>query len=280
MTNKLQTLLDQLNAEAATFSGRFGLAAQAVDADTPILFQAEEIFPTASVIKLAVVAEYLAQVETGHLSPGELITLDAADKVGGAGVLLDLQPGLTLTLQDLAMLTITLSDNTASNLLIKTVGGLAPVNARLASLGMPQTTLGRLFIFDSPADNTGSPADFLTFLLALARGQMVSPAASRQLLAMMERQQYTSYIPRYLPFHPFAAEYGLPQAVNVANKVGMLPGVVNDAALLTTPTNRYALVIFSRDCADYRPDPDNEGALLVARLAKMVYDYFVDGVGG
>lgn len=280
MTNKLQTLLDQLNAEAATFSGRFGLAAQAVDADTPILFQAEEIFPTASVIKLAVVAEYLAQVEAGHLSPAELITLDAADKVGGAGVLLDLQPGLTLTLQDLAMLTITLSDNTASNLLIKTVGGLAPVNARLASLGMPQTTLGRLFIFDSPADNTGSPADFLTFLLALARGQMVSPAASRQLLAMMERQQYTSYIPRYLPFHPFAAEYGLPQAVNVANKVGMLPGVVNDAALLTTPTNRYALVIFSRDCADYRPDPDNEGALLVARLAKMVYDYFVDGVGG
>lgn len=279
MTNKLHTLLDQLNAEAATFSGRFGLAAQAVEADTPILFQAEEIFPTASVIKLAVVAEYLAQVEAGHLSPAELITLDAADKVGGAGVLLDLQPGLTLTLQDLAMLTITLSDNTASNLLIKTVGGLDPVNARLASLGMPQTTLGRLFIFDSPADNTGSPADFLTFLLALARGQMVSPAASRQLLAMMQRQQYTSYIPRYLPFHPFAAEYGLPQAVTVANKVGMLPGVVNDAALLTTPTNRYALVIFSRDCADYRPDPDNEGALLVARLAKMVYDYFVGDEG-
>jgi len=279
MTNKLQTLLDQFSAEAQTFSGRFGLAAQAVDSDTPILFQAEEVFPTASVIKLAVVAEYLAQVEAGHLSPVELITLDAADQVGGAGVLLDLQPGLTLTLQDLARLAITISDNTASNLLLKAVGGLAPVNARLASLGMHQTTLGRRFIFDSPADNTGSPADFLTFLLALARGQVVSPTASRQLLAMMQRQQYTTYIPRYLPFHPFAAEYGLPQEVTVANKVGMLPGVVNDAALLTTPTGRYALVIFSRDCADYRPDPDNEGALLVARLAKVVYDYFVGDYG-
>jgi hypothetical protein len=83
-----------------------------------------------------------------------------------------------------------------------------------------------------------------------------------------------AYIPRYLPYHPFAAEYGLPQTITVANKVGMLPGTVNDAAIITIPSHSYVLVIFTRDCPDTTPDPDNEGALLVARLSKRIYDFF------
>jgi hypothetical protein len=56
----------------------------------------------------------------------------------------------------------------------------------------------------------------------------------------------------------------------------MLAGTVNDAALITTPSLTYALVIFTRDCRDHRPDPDNEAALLVARLSKKVYDVFLN----
>lgn len=83
------------------------------------------------------------------------------------------------------------------------------------------------------------------------------------------------YIPRHLPYHPFAAEYGLPQTITIANKVGMLPGTINDAAIITTPSVSYALVIFTRDCRDNRPDPDNEGALLVAQLSKRICDYIM-----
>jgi len=83
------------------------------------------------------------------------------------------------------------------------------------------------------------------------------------------------YIPRYLPFHPYAADYGLSQILTVANKVGMLPGTINDAAIISTQSWAYALVIFTRDCQDNRPDTDNEGALLVARLSKHIYDYYL-----
>ena len=86
------------------------------------------------------------------------------------------------------------------------------------------------------------------------------------------------YIPRYLPFHPFAAEYDLPQTITIANKVGMLRGTVNDAAIITAPSFSYALVIFTRDCQDTRPDPDNEAALLVSRLSKQIYDYFLSTI--
>jgi beta-lactamase class A len=204
----------------------------------------------------------------------QAIILRAEDQVGGSGVLKDLRPGLRLTLHDLATLTLTVSDNTAANLLVEQVGGLACLNRRLELLGMSHTIMGRLFVFDSPADNTGSPADFLNLLLRLARHEVISPAHSREILELMRRQQFMGYIPRYLPFHPYAAEYGLPQTVIVANKVGMLPGTVNDVAVITTPSLSYVLVIFSRDCLDTTPDPDNEGALLVARLSKRIYDYF------
>ena len=276
MKANLDFLFDYFDEEAGEFSGRFGLAAQRIDAIDPILFQADELFPTASVIKLAVLAEYLAQVAAGQLNPNRRLTLEAEDQVGGSGVLKDLQPGLLLTLQDIATLSITVSDNTAANLLINQVGGLGRVNARLQALGMASTTMGRPFIFGSAADNTGTPADFLRLLLLVARGRLVNPAVSQQMLDLMARQQYLTYIPRYLPVHPFAAEYDLPQTVTIANKVGMLPGVVNDAAIITTPSGTYALVIFSRDCQDTRADPDNEAAGLVARLSKQIYDYFLN----
>jgi len=275
MPDKLKSLIDYFNRQARTFSGQVGLAAQRLDRETPVLYHADDIFPTASVIKLVVLAEYFAQVEAGRLRPDQPVILQASDRVEGSGILKDLQPGLRLTLADVATLAITVSDNTAANLLIEQVGGLEPINTRLQALGMHNTTMGRPFIFDSTADNTGTPADFLKLLLTVARQQFISPTVSQTMLALMRRQQYMNYIPRYLPFHPFAAEYGLPQSITIANKVGMLPGTVNDAAIIATPSLTYAVAIFTRDSRDRRPDPDNEAALFVARLSKRVYDFFL-----
>lgn len=275
MTNDLGILLDTFEAEAQNFSGQFGLAAQRLEANAPILYCADDLFPTASVIKLAVVAEYFAQIESGEVTPDQPVIMRAEDRVGGSGVLKDLQPGLQLTLQDIATLSITVSDNIAANLLIQQVGGVGRVNARLQALGMHNTVMGRPFIFGSTADNTGTPADFLRLLVRLAGQQLINSTASQQMLDMMRRQHYMAYIPRYLPYHRFAAEYNLPQTVTIANKVGMLRGTVNDAAIIRTPSVAYALVIFTRDCQDTGPDPDNEAALVVARLSKQVYDYFL-----
>ncbi len=274
MTDQLKNLWAYFEDETKSFSGQFGLAAQRIDGDKPILYHADHLFPTASVIKLVLLAEYFAQVAAGELAPDYQVAIKAEDQVGGSGVLKDLQPDLRLSLQDIATLAITVSDNTAANLLIEQVGGLTRINARLQTLGMLNTTMGRSFIFDATVDNTGTPADFLGLLLKLARQQLINPAVSQQMLALMRRQQYMTYIPRYLPYHPFAVEYSLPQIITIANKVGMLRGTVNDAAIITSSSLSYALVIFTRDCQDHRPDPDNEGGLLVARLSKRIYDYF------
>lgn len=275
----LVNLLDDIRREADAFSGYVGLAAQRIDAGEPIYFNADDIFPTASVIKLVVLIEYLAQVSTAELRADSSVTLRHEDQVGGSGILKDLQPGAQITLHDVATLSISISDNTAANLLIEKVGGLARIEARLAALGMSQTVMGRRFMTASPIDNTGSPADFLHLLLRVAQGQIVSPAVSDGVLELMRRQQIMFYSPRYLPYHPFATEYNLPRPLIIANKVGRLSDAVNDAALITTPSFTYGLVIFTRACTDPRPDPDNEASLLVARLSKRIYDYFETSAG-
>jgi beta-lactamase class A len=275
MMSDLNRLFDYFADKAQSFSGHYGLAAQRIEADTAILYHADDVFPTASVIKLAVVAEYLAQVDAGTLAPDQPVVVRAEDQVGGSGVLKDLQPGLTLTLHDIATLSMSVSDNTAANLLIEQVGGISRINVRLQDLEMFNTRMGRSFVFDSAADNIGTPADFLSLLLKVAHQQLISPAASQQMLDLMRRQQFMHYIPRYLPIHPFATEYGLPQTIAIANKVGMLRGTVNDAALIAADDVSYALVIFTRDCQDDQPDPDNEAAELVAQLSKRVYDFFL-----
>ena len=134
MQSSLKSLFEDFSSEADSFSGHFGLAAQRTDAAKPILYRADDVFPTASVIKLVVLAEYFAQVSTGELSPDQEITIRAEDQVGGSGIINDLAPGLRLRLADLATLSITVSDNTAANMLINQVGGLTRINARLQQL--------------------------------------------------------------------------------------------------------------------------------------------------
>ncbi|MFQ5857319.1 MAG: serine hydrolase [Anaerolineae bacterium] len=266
---------------ARAFSGTLGVAARRLDSDErcpepvegTIGFNARERFPTASCIKVPILVELFRQAKAGALDLGEEIVLRAEDQVPGTGVLKDLQPGLRLTLEDLATLAITVSDNTAANLLIDRVGQ-GSINARIAVLGMRDTYLGTKFVFDAPERNVGTPADFCRLLTLLARRAILDRTTCDGLLAVLSRQQYVDYIPRYLPFNRFAEEFGLPQEVRIANKVGMLAGVTNDMAVVALPTVRYVLVIFTRDCQDTRFGPDNEGARLVAEVSRLVYDHF------
>ena len=277
---------EQIAELARDFSGTLGLAARRLDAGGQdpergrtsvvggtIAFNAREQFPTASCIKVPVLVELLRQATAGALALDEEIVLRAEDQVPGTGILKDLRPGLHLTLEDLATLAITVSDNTAANLLIDRLGQ-STINACIAALGMEGTYLGTRFVFDAPERNVGTPADFCHLLARLARRAILNGPACDRLLDMLERQQYVDYIPRYLPFNRFATEFGLSQEVRIANKVGMLAGTTNDVAIVTLPSLRYVLVIFTKDCRDLRFGPDSEGALLVAQISRLIYDHF------
>jgi len=239
-------------------SGTVGVAALHLRTGAALARNADERFPSASVIKLSILVELFAQVDAGRATLEEQRTLAESDKVEGSGVLKELRPPIDFTLEDLARLMIVVSDNTASNMLIDRLTTEA-INARMQALGLTGTFLGRRF-YDFEArsrglENVTTPADMAALLTRLERRELVSPAASEAMLAILLRQQQSSKIPALLP-----------EGTHIAHKTGTITGASHDAGIIYSPAGPLVLSVFTKDL----PEPDAEA--IIRRIARAIYD--------
>lgn len=254
--------------EAGLGGGTLGVAARHAGSGATADYGARTVFPTASTIKIAIVAELFLQAAAGDLDPAQAVTVTAEDQVGGSGVLASLAPGVTLPLTDLATLTLTVSDNLASNLCLRAVGGPEAVNARLRAWGLADTTVHRPIRFalgpdDPPHTATGTPADFLAMLALL-------PDPVRQRMAQCAD---TAMLPRYLAVNPFAADLrrDTPPFV-VAHKTGAVTGVRNDVGWIRRGDDALEIAVFTQGCPDERWTVENAGCVAVASVARLLTD--------
>lgn len=220
---------------------------------------ADERFPSASVIKIAILLELLARADEGDLELTERLPLREEEKVPGSGVLTMLGAGLELSLEDLAHLMMNVSDNTASNLLIERLGCDA-INRRLTGLGLTRTRLERKF-YDFAArekglDNWVAAGELANLLEAVERRRILSPDACEQMLAIMRKQQFQNRIPALLP-----------PETPVANKTGSITGICHDAGIIYSPAGPLVLVVLTRDIAH---PAVAEGA--IRHVARMVFE--------
>jgi beta-lactamase class A len=303
--------MDQIHADlqhlSTQFSGIFGLCARKIGSTESIQWNSAESFPAASVIKLPILVACLHQVQRGQLSLDEPVTLQAEDRVIGSGVLKALRPGITLTLEDLLVLMIAISDNTATNMVLDRVPP-AQVNTLMAHLGCTATiSVGKLFRSQGKGFSRTTPQDMAHLLAFLAAGAsprnhqtlaqshatsvpqspfsnpestFLAPVLCRKAMDILARQQYTEILTRYLPYDPFNLEEGSPAAVKVASKSGFIRGVRNDVGLITTSMGTYAIALMSKGCADRRFHADNEANLFLARVSRRVYDCYHPSSGG
>src|SRR4051812_47070494 len=118
----MSTLTAAINDLLARFRGRAGVAAVNLATGEEAAINDRERFPTASSVKILVLYQLFREVERGNAQLFERVTYRAADRTLGSGLLSDLDPGLNPTLRDLAVLMMTISDNTATNVLIDRLG--------------------------------------------------------------------------------------------------------------------------------------------------------------
>lgn len=233
-------------------------------------------FPAASVIKIALALETLCAFEAGELDPSERVELREIDKVIGSGVLRTLTPGLRPSLLDLLDLSMTISDNTAANILTDRIG-LTAVNARLASLGLETTRFGGS-IFTAGGELSPTTAHELVVLLrAIHARQGLPGAVCDRLLALLSRTHTASTIGRGLPDERFprvAAVTGKPP-IAIAYKTGSLEGMVTEAGIVTTRGVTYAIALLSKDSGDLRPNHDNVGRVQLGEVSRAVYQSFM-----
>ena len=176
---------------------------------------------------LPILVELCRQLAAGEAREEESFTIGEADKLPSCGALNYLHTGLSVTLMDLAVLMIIVSDNTATNLLIRRLG-MEGVNETIQRMGMKATRLRRL-LFDSQAaaqgiKNTISPGEMGRLLAALYRGEVVSPAASARMLGILGDQRLNGKLP-----------FWLNGKVKCAHKTGEDTNITHDVGILYTP---------------------------------------------
>jgi beta-lactamase class A len=245
-----------------------------LDSDTPV--------QTASVIKLAILFEAMEQVRAGTAHWDEKLTLAKGDAVSGSGILTFLDTPLTLTLKDVLTLMVILSDNTATNLAIDRFG-VDAVNSRIAWLGLKDTHLYKKI--GKPASGP-MPADQPKFGLGKTTAhemervmerigtcdlggptQPSDTAICQVALTMLRNQFYRDTIPRYLEALD-SSETGS----GIASKTGSLNAVRNDVAIVAGKTGPIVISIFTYDNQDKSWTADNEGELLMGKMAKAIVD--------
>lgn len=259
-------LVQKLSEKIRSVPVEVGLAVRGVDIDLQIDINSTEAFRSASIIKVPLLAALFWLSERGELDWQETLPLRDNDRTPGSGILRELHTGLDLTLQDLAVLMIALSDNTATNMLIDRVG-VEPVQRFLHLLGFHHTTLQRK-MYDFAAaeqgrENLCCAAEIADLLKWMAMGEiravdsslLVSSSGCEQMLNIMRKQLYRDQIPALLP-----------DEAKVANKTGEISGHHHDSAVVWTPTGCYTLVVLTRGFEHRRV-----AAPFIAHLSLMVY---------
>jgi beta-lactamase class A len=267
-----QAALDhRVRVEVAQFKGKVSLFAKNLDTGMVYELGGDDRVPTASTIKIAIMVEAFARVAEGKARWTDELVLTKEKKVGGSGILNEFADGLRLTLRDGVTLMMILSDNTATNLVIDVLTADA-VNARMESLGLKETRLMRR-VFGGGESAEGkkeenkrfglgrtSPREMVTLLEKLERGEVISPAASKEMLELMKREQGTNGIWR--------EQWRVPKAT----KSGALDALRSNLGIIYHPRGRIALAITCNEMPEVNWTVDNPALLLMSRLSEILVD--------
>lgn len=254
---KLQSQLETL---IATLPGTAGIIVKDPTTGRSATFNAAEPFPAASIIKLSILWAFFEQVEAGRVAANERVSLTADDQVGGSGVLYTLAAGLNPTLLDLATLMITVSDNTATNILIDRLG-LEAISQTIARLGLTGTQLQRKMMDYARArlgyENITTPADTAALLEQFLHSDKLTAKSRQTMLHILKQQQLNDRLSR-----------DLPENTIFAHKTGTLPGrSEHDAGILYIGERPLILVALTKNLS-HSPD----AAHFHAQLGRLVYE--------
>lgn len=250
----------QFEQVADGVQGRLGLVVEDLAGEYRFAVHEDGVFPQASAIKIPILMELLAQSEAGKLDLEQRLPIAAAVQTGGSGVLANFADGESeLSLHDLAVMMIVLSDNTATNMLIDAVG-LQAVNETMASLDLKETRLRRVMMDTAASargdENTSTPAEAARVMRLLHEGRFVDRDVCNRALTILR-------IPK-----KGAVGDCLPEGVPIAFKPGAIPGVATEWALVELPGRPYLVTVMGHFGVDEEMDP------ALKQVGRIAYDFF------
>jgi beta-lactamase class A len=258
-TQSIASLSTQVQELAARYPD-FLVGVSLVDVDTGafVNLNGDQALAAASTIKLPILVAFFQAVDRGEAHLDEMLTLKAEQVAEGSGTMQFDAPGTQYSALEVITQMIVISDNTATNMVIDRLGGLAALNAQFQAWGLSQTVLNAA-LPDLPGTNTISPDDLTHLLASIDRGELVSLRSRDRLLDILEATQNDSLLPQ-----------ALGDGATIAHKTGNIKHSLGDSGLIDLPNGkRYVLSVLVK-----RPAEDDRAAEIVRQVSQLAKDYF------
>jgi beta-lactamase class A len=272
------SLESRLAPLAKEHKGKVAIAVKNLSTGESYALNADEVMPTASLIKLAVMAEVYQQAKDAKINLGETVTLRKEDKVQGSGILTDhFSDGATFSLRDAVRLMIVFSDNTATNLVLDRIG-VEATGKRMKEWGFPNTKIyAKVFKANTTTIDQEKSKKFglgsttanemIGLLEKLQTGKLVDGAACGEMIEHLKKCEDKDKFTRLLPDNAI-----------VAHKTGSVNDVRTDAGIIYTSGGPVVVCVLTSENEDQRWKPDNAGNVLCAKVAQAVYEHFNTGL--
>ncbi len=272
----LQRLEASIQRTTRSINATWGIYVKSLETGEVIAIDADRQMETMSTIKIPLMIEVFEQIKAGKFKLSDKYTFVETDSQPGTGTIQRLDYGAVMTVKDLITMMIIVSDNTATEVLYRMVGGPDAVNARMQTLGLKTTramnvpskwfpalrsapTTEQFYREGKSPFGFSTPREMGTLLEMMERGTLVDKPSSDLMLRIMRGQLYRTRIPRYV------AGYTVP------HKTGdFLPFVGDDVGVLEAPGKTIVLTVFTGDHFGSGEALENA----IGLVAKDVADYF------
>ncbi len=212
----------------------------------------------ASTIKIPILVAFFQDVDAGKIRLDEVLALEQEAIASGSGKMQYKPPGTKYTALETVTQMITISDNTATNMLIARLGGAEALNQRFLDWGLTATAI-RNKLPDIEGTNTTSSKELASLMVRVNQGELVSLPSRDRLLSIMRRTANNSLLPR-----------GLGKGANIAHKTGNIGSMLADVGLIDLPSGkRYIAAVMVK-----RPRNDTRAAELINKISRVTYQYF------
>jgi beta-lactamase class A len=236
--------------------GRVALAVEDLSTGYTSAVNANAVMPAASTIKVPVMVEVFRQMAAGRFDLNRQVELRASDRDWGSGDIADAPVGETFPISTLLTQMITVSDNTAANMLIRLVGR-SNINATMKSLGLRHTHLADYIHTEQwgvRSDLRTSAGDMVRLLSKMAKDRLIDEWSSKQMIAILEEQEINTLIPEPLPQVP------------IAHKTGSFDDTLNDVGIVYAMNEPYVIAVMTTNLPSL-----GAGRQFIHRVSRLTY---------
>ncbi len=219
-------------------------------------YNMNQVMPAASTIKVPIMVEVFKEMKAGAFDFNRRVELLPNDRDWGSGDICDAPVGSTFPVSTLLTQMITVSDNTAANMLIRLVGRRS-INAEMADLGLHHTHLAdyiRTEDYSVRTDLRTTPADMVRLLSDMAKKNLIDEWSSREMIQILEHQQINTLLPASLPDIP------------IAHKTGSFDDTLNDVGIVYA-AEPYVIAVMTTDLSSL-----DSGRSFIRRISRVAYN--------